>query len=245
MDKLSLNIEKEVAKDSNSLVFSIRQEFRLGETHVIHGDTGVGKTTLLKEILNILCDSGNSVAYMFQDVVLHPNMTVAKHLVYYSKDNSNNSDGLLKQTNLWKHKNKKPKHLSGGQRKMLSLICCLIHQPTFLLLDEPFVGMDIKTKENVISILHEYQTKSNCTCFLITHDRTIPPYFTGTAMNLVNGQLESAAYSSIQVSKIDSSDNEAQIILKTSDGESIHISQKLFERLSKSQSIEIKLPDDQ
>ncbi|MFW9865066.1 MAG: ABC transporter ATP-binding protein [Candidatus Thorarchaeota archaeon] len=66
--------------------------------------------------------------------------------------------------------NKKVKHMSGGEKKRLSVAIGLIHQPNVLFLDEPTTGVDASKRYEILSYLKKLNQQLQTTIFIITHD---------------------------------------------------------------------------
>lgn len=68
-------------------------------------------------------------------------------------------------------------HLSGGQQQRVFLARALAQQPSFVLLDEPFVGVDATSEQIIVQVLHELRD-SGATIVVVHHDfRTVTDYF--------------------------------------------------------------------
>ena len=80
---------------------------------------------------------------------------------------------------------RKVKHLSGGQKKRLSLAICLIHKPDLLILDEPTNHLDLE----MIEWLEDYFAKEKITLFMVTHDRYFLERVCNEIIELDNGKL--------------------------------------------------------
>jgi ABC-2 type transport system ATP-binding protein len=65
---------------------------------------------------------------------------------------------------------KRVKHMSGGEKKRLSMAIGLIHKPSILFLDEPTTGVDASKRYSILSYLKKLNQKLNTTMFIITHD---------------------------------------------------------------------------
>jgi NitT/TauT family transport system ATP-binding protein len=63
-----------------------------------------------------------------------------------------------------------PWQLSGGMQQRASLCRALIHEPQFLLLDEPFGALDAFTREELWLVLQKLWRQQQCTVILVTHD---------------------------------------------------------------------------
>ena len=120
--------------------------------------------------------------------------------------NPNDSDGyqkafeLMERHNAWDFEtqykqilsklkledlNKKVQHLSGGQKKRLSLAICLINKPDLLILDEPTNHLDLE----MIEWLEDYFAKEKITLFMVTHDRYFLERVCNEIIELDNGRL--------------------------------------------------------
>jgi ABC-type sulfate/molybdate transport systems ATPase subunit len=65
---------------------------------------------------------------------------------------------------------RKPGQLSGGQQQRVALARALAARPRFLLLDEPFAGLDLVTKTNLLREIGELARTQPLTVLLVTHD---------------------------------------------------------------------------
>jgi cobalt/nickel transport system ATP-binding protein len=85
--------------------------------------------------------------------------------------------------------NKIPHYLSGGQKKKVALAGALATSPKLLILDEPFDGLDAKSKKEMIDILNHVNQKMRTTIITTTHDINIVPYIADTIYVLNKGQI--------------------------------------------------------
>ncbi len=69
--------------------------------------------------------------------------------------------------------NKKPQHLSGGQRQRVAIARALIHNPPFVLADEPTAAVDSATAENICEIFREVVSNSGSAAIIVSHDREL------------------------------------------------------------------------
>ena len=65
-------------------------------------------------------------------------------------------------------KNTKAKHLSGGQRKKVSIAMSLMSDPKIILMDEPFQGLDIMSTRDLQETIVNLQTEDNSRCCIIS-----------------------------------------------------------------------------
>ena len=154
-----------------------------GQSWAIVGPDGAGKTTLLRLIVGVLKPSSGNVivlgwdtnsyipneffhqmGYLPQKLGLYDDLSISQHIDLYA--NLRNCDlnaiqpwvtKLLKMTLLESFPQRLASNLSGGMRQKLALICALVHSPKLLILDEPTVGVDIKARYEIWSILKELQ----------------------------------------------------------------------------------------
>ncbi len=101
-------------------------------------------------------------------LVLYPDLSVAEHLDFFSDIRGLKRDEtykryrerLLHMAGLAQFQERLAKHLSGGMKQKLSLICTLIHRPRLLLLDEPTTGVDPLSRQELWEILDENRSNS-------------------------------------------------------------------------------------
>lgn len=119
------------------------------------GENGSGKSTLLKILAGELAaDSGTvqvdgSIGYCPQAPVVNESLSVSEHLRYFKEAyrlrDTVYADHLLEMLHFQKFKDEIAGNLSGGTKQKLNLTLALMHQPSVLLLDEPYQGFDWET----------------------------------------------------------------------------------------------------
>ena len=153
---------------------------RDGEKIAIMGESGRGKTTLLRIVAGLeTYDAGQisgfdkkDVAYVFQEPRLFDSLSVIKNLTVVSSQPSRIAEKtameLLSWVGLEKDKAKYPSELSGGMKQRLALARAFMVDRPILLLDEPFSALDQETRNDMIEFV-KARTK-NKTVILVTHD---------------------------------------------------------------------------
>ena len=151
-----------------------------GEKIAIMGESGRGKTTLLRIIAGLeTVDSGatggfskEDIAYVFQEPRLFDSLSVIKNLTIVSKksrrDAEKQAEELLCSVGLEKAAFKYPNELSGGMKQRLALARAFMVDRPILLLDEPFSALDKDTREAMIAFVKE--RAQNKTVILVTHN---------------------------------------------------------------------------
>jgi NitT/TauT family transport system ATP-binding protein len=142
----------------------------------IVGQSGCGKTTLLRIIANLeKPDSGminrfySRLGFVFQEDRLIPWYSVRKNLELVCND-ERKIQRTVQQVGLAGFEHYKPSQLSGGMRQRLNLARALIVEPELLLLDEPFRSLDTPTKVKLINDLSILLENINISYVLVTHD---------------------------------------------------------------------------
>ena len=142
------------------------------------GANGAGKTTTMRIILGVLSpDSGTVLidgepvtasdrrrfGYMPEERGLYPKMKVAEHLVYLARLHGlspasarHNTSKLLTRLDLDARAGDTVESLSLGNQQRAQIAAALVHDPEFLVLDEPFSGLDPLAVEVVTSVLSGY-----------------------------------------------------------------------------------------
>ena len=93
------------------------------------------------------------LGFIFQFYNLIPDLTVIENIQVGSFIHNNPMDieKLIKDLDLWEHRNKYPRQLSGGQQQRCAIGRALIKKPEILLCDEPTGALDYKTSKDIRS----------------------------------------------------------------------------------------------
>lgn len=194
--------------------FSVKPE----QHTVILGPSGCGKSTLLRIITGLLApDSGEivitgkvvssankiliqphlrNIGMVFQDLALWPNLTVLKNITLALS--SKNISSLVIKEKAWDAlemcgiaslASRKPAEISGGQQQRVALARAIVLKPEYLLLDEPFSGLDLVTKHELMEELAILSEKQNITIVLVTHDPFEATFFAEQALIINNEKI--------------------------------------------------------
>ena len=186
------NVSKNFGKVKavNNISFKVKK----GEMFAYLGVNGAGKSTTISMICGTLKkDSGsilvcgedteknsnyikNKIGVVFQDSVLDRTLSVYENLKYRASlyDITGNEfkkrfEELSKMFELNEIKSQKIKTLSGGQRRRVDIARAIIHNPEFLILDEPTTGLDPNTRKKLWNIIRDLRETNGMTVFLTTH----------------------------------------------------------------------------
>jgi len=154
-----------------------------GEFVSILGRSGCGKTTLVNILAGYLVAEtgkvlignieakkpGKNRIVVNQENDLFEWMTVWENMKLVN-NNEGDINKCLKLVGLNEVRQYFPNKLSGGMKKRLSLARALVVNPNFLILDEPFVSLDHRTRENLHMELDRIFSLTKKTTLLVTHD---------------------------------------------------------------------------
>jgi nitrate/nitrite transport system ATP-binding protein len=176
-------------------VKDINLEVEKGQIISIIGHSGCGKSTIINAIGGMVFPSKGKVVLnakeikgpgpdrgiVFQNYSLLPWLTVYQNIFQAvdaavkdkSKDEKHGlSEKYLKMVNLWEHREKYPKQISGGMKQRVAIARAFAIDPEVLLLDEPFGALDALTKASLhIELLKLWNiTHRSKTIIMVTHD---------------------------------------------------------------------------
>ncbi|MEK4382079.1 ABC transporter ATP-binding protein [Aeribacillus sp. FSL K6-2848] len=155
------------------------------------GENGIGKSTLLNIIGGMTTFDGNiklnniSLKDDFQKYIkgvsligntpflydyLTPAETIDMILSFLNGERLDSSlEGLIEKIGLYKYKNTLTRELSLGTKQKLSLILALLSSPNLILLDEPFVNFDIRSRKVILDYLKNYVMQNKAILIYATH----------------------------------------------------------------------------
>jgi NitT/TauT family transport system ATP-binding protein len=161
-----------------------------GEFVSLVGPSGCGKSTLLKAIAGLISPSSGAVAIdgekvkgsyagmgiVFQEPLLLDWRTVLGNVLLQAdvrhvtrKKLEPRARELLDQVGLGDFLDRRPYELSGGMRQRVAIARALVHDPSLLLMDEPFGALDALTREQMNEDLQRLWMDLGTTVFFVTH----------------------------------------------------------------------------
>ena len=175
-------------------VESISFDVGEGEIFAFLGPNGAGKTTTIKMLTTLLRPSSGTLrvdgidpltkehaarklfGVVFQDPSLDGDLTAAEnmelHGVFYhvpKKVRLDRTEMLLRQFELWERRNDRVKTFSGGMKRRLEIARGLLHTPKIIFLDEPTLGLDPQTRNQLWTHVKHLNETERTTVFLTTH----------------------------------------------------------------------------
>lgn len=181
------NLSKSFFKDGREIKVFDNLSFIInkGEFVSIVGPSGCGKSTLLRIIAGLDRNFKGMIkkdflktAVVFQDSALLPFRTAKQNILLPFEIKNNNLQikdkdkkliEMLKILELDKVKDNYPYELSGGQKQRVAIGGALIQDPEFIIMDEPFSGLDEITRFKLNELLAKIFYKKNVTIIFITH----------------------------------------------------------------------------
>lgn len=155
-----------------------------GSFHSLVGESGCGKTTLLRLIAGLeKTQSGRiivdreDIGYIFQEPLLLPHLTVIENVCFGLKmtgmkkaKRKEIGRKYLKELKIEELENRYPNEISGGQEQRVAMARALVLEPKILLMDEPFSALDENLRENMRILIKEIHKIYSMTIVLVTHD---------------------------------------------------------------------------
>ena len=171
-----------------------------GETLVIIGGSGTGKSMLLKNVVGLikpdkgsiiidgidvtkakkeeLFDVQKNIGYLFQEAALFDSMTIEENVAFGLRNLSNLSEDEIKErvtsclnmVGLKDIEKLKPAALSGGMKKRVGLARAIAYRPKYVFYDEPTTGLDPIMSDVIGSLILYLKNELNITSIVVTHD---------------------------------------------------------------------------
>ena len=186
--------------DGRDILSDINMTFRDGQTNLIIGQSGSGKTVLMKNIVGLFTPTKGKVLYdgrdfvmmnkkervmlrremgmIFQSAALFDSMTVLENVMFpldmfsdmNQADRVKRARFCLERVNLKGAEDKMPGEISGGMQKRVAIARAIALNPKYLFCDEPNSGLDPKTSLVIDELLHSITEEFGMTTIINTHD---------------------------------------------------------------------------
>ena len=180
----------------DGVTFSVER----GDSLVIIGRSGCGKSVLIKNIIGLLKPDAGYVhiegtditsmderellkvrrkfGMLFQSAALFDSLSVADNISFVLRREGELSDKeieervaeVLEMVELPGTQNKKPSELSGGMRKRVGLARAIVYKPEIILYDEPTTGLDPVVSDSIDQLIVRVRDKLHVTSVVVTHD---------------------------------------------------------------------------
>jgi ABC-type nitrate/sulfonate/bicarbonate transport system ATPase subunit len=192
VENVNLSYDKPILRDINFNIQNItRPDMQQGQVVSLIGRSGIGKTQLFKILAGLLAPQSGSVkigkdlhpvkaGVVPQNYILFNHRTIAENLKLGLRGSLNQYSDTQKadlikdyanRFGLSEHLKKYPMQLSGGQRQRVSIIQQILTGNSFILLDEPFSGLDPVIKDKVVELLVSISLINELnTLIIISHD---------------------------------------------------------------------------
>ena len=204
--------------DGNIILNNISTKFIQGKTNLIIGQSGSGKTILLKCLLGLHIPENGEIIYdgvsnkkmtdsqktllrremgmVFQGSALFDSMTVLENVMFplkmlTQKDEDEiieKAENAIKRVELENAQQKLPSELSGGMQKRVAIARAIVMNPKYLFCDEPNSGLDPKTAIIIDNLIQEITKEYNITTIINSHDMNSVMEIGEKIIFLVNGE---------------------------------------------------------
>lgn len=174
--------------------------FETGKTNLVIGQSGSGKSVLMKCMLGLFTPEKGTIEYdgkpyssfneeqkrdlrqemgmLFQGGALFDSMTVEENVMFplrmftkkKKKELKDRVDEVLERVNLKDSERKYPAEISGGMQKRVAIARAIVNRPKYLFCDEPNSGLDPHTATVIDNLIHELTVEYDITTVVITHD---------------------------------------------------------------------------
>lgn len=177
-------------------------QVRRGETLVLLGKSGGGKSVFLRHLIGLMHPISGSILFegteittlserqlepirrkigmVFQDGALFDSMSVVENVAFPLRERGERDESVIHRkihealalVNMSGHDDKMPVNLSGGMRKRVALARAIVSPPDVILYDEPTAGLDPIVSDSINKLIRRLQRQLSVTSIVVTHDMT-------------------------------------------------------------------------
>ena len=198
---------------------AIELDVGAGEVVGVVGPNGAGKTTWLRCIAgfiglnsgSIICDQSvwddpatsswkaperRGIGMVFQQPALFDHLSVRENIAFPMRARGLPSSEIVGKVEEYLHRfdlerygETRPSQMSGGEQQRVAVARALIGDPDVLLLDEPFSGIDVDTRQTIRADLAEFLSSFTGACVLVSHDSHDVDALATSRIEIDRGQL--------------------------------------------------------
>jgi phospholipid/cholesterol/gamma-HCH transport system ATP-binding protein len=193
--------------DGRNVLDNLSFKVMKGETKIILGGSGSGKSTTIKLVLGLLKpDSGQilvdgeditnygeaemmkirkKIGMIFQEGALFDSLSVYENVAFKlheqgvpEADVENEVRRMLRFVNLEEAIDKMPSELSGGMRRRVGIARALVGDPKIVMFDEPTAGLDPPTARTICELAMKLRDLEDVSSIFVTHEMNNLDYLT-------------------------------------------------------------------
>ena len=197
VNQLSKSYDRQVLKPCS---FELESPVSLA----VLGPSGSGKSTLLKAIAGLIAKEGSvqmedvkRCCVVFDEPKCFEHLSVFENISLGMKNEGYSAAEIEKRVkecaehlSIYELLEKKPSELSFGQRQRVALARALVREFDLLLMDEPFSGLDILLRKQLLSLLKEMQKQKKFICIYVTHDHRDAKILSDQVLILKDGSVQ-------------------------------------------------------
>lgn len=185
---------------AQEILRSLSLDVMAGETIVLLGKSGGGKSVFLRHLIGLMHPLSGSIIFegqeittlterelepvrkkigmLFQDGALFDSMNVFDNVAFPLRESGERNPEIIRDkvaealgmVNMTGHELKMPVNLSGGMRKRVALARAIISPPDVILYDEPTAGLDPIVSDSINKLIRHLQRELHVTSIVVTHD---------------------------------------------------------------------------
>jgi len=206
--------------DANCVLDKVSTTFEQGKTNLVIGQSGSGKTVLLKCLLGLITPDAGEIRFhnnafstmkdeekrilrreigmVFQGSALFDSMSVLDNVMFPMRlltdlneaEMRDHAEKIIQRVNLVDANNKLPAEISGGMQKRVAIARAVVMRPKYLFCDEPNSGLDPKTAMVIDNLIQELTHEFNITTVINSHDMNSVMEIGETILFLKDGKKE-------------------------------------------------------
>ena len=186
-------------------------EVPTGQMCVLLGPNGAGKSTLIRILCTLTrpstgeviidgrstveepAEARRAIGAVLHETLLYEDLTAAENIRFYSRlfgmrTDDKGIDELLGRVGMLHRRNDRVGEFSRGMKQRMAIARAMVGTPKLMLLDEPFTGLDVRSKDQVSSMLAEAASKGT-TVLMTAHDPEMAHDLAQRLLVLVDGRI--------------------------------------------------------